>query len=248
MTKKTTKPSDAATLDTALDALSEAEKTELAALLEEKARREGKPSRQLRLVVAEGDDVLEATAKQAQAPVTKAAAIATGGLLKPIFGDLDLMASIRVMQRSIEEVQSGDMRQADAMLVSQAQTLDSVFTECLRMWMANQFTNHGPAQEYLRMAMKAQTQARTTWETLSKIHNPPQPTFIRQANVANGPQQVNNGVQEEATARAKETQIKPNELNRVTYEPAVDTGATASHVGGGEAVEAVGAIDGAAHG
>lgn len=40
---------------------------------------------------------------------------------------------------------------------------------------------------------KCSTQCRATLETLAEIKNPRPVVFVRQANIANGPQQVNNG-------------------------------------------------------
>jgi hypothetical protein len=48
------------------------------------------------------------------------------------------------------------------------------------------------AESYFKMALKAQNQCRMTLETLSNIKNPPV-VYAKQANIANGPQQVNNG-------------------------------------------------------
>lgn len=50
-----------------------------------------------------------------------------------------------------------------------------------------------PMESYLRMAMKAQNQCRMTLETLTTVKNP-SVVYARQANIAHGPQQVNNGV------------------------------------------------------
>jgi hypothetical protein len=44
------------------------------------------------------------------------------------------------------------------------------------------------AEIYLRLALKAQTQCRTTVETLIRDRS----TFVSQANISSGPQQVNN--------------------------------------------------------
>ena len=49
---------------------------------------------------------------------------------------------------------------------------------------------------YMRLALKAQAQCRATVETLAEIKNPPT-LFARQANIAHGPQQVNNTVRVE---------------------------------------------------
>ncbi|MBT2323137.1 hypothetical protein J7E62_12355 [Variovorax paradoxus] len=48
------------------------------------------------------------------------------------------------------------------------------------------------AATYLRLAMKAQSQCRSTIEALAEMKNPPV-VFARQANISNGPQQVSNG-------------------------------------------------------
>ena len=42
----------------------------------------------------------------------------------------------------------------------------------------------------MRLSLKAQGQCRATLETLAVIKNPP--VFAHQANIAHGPQQVNN--------------------------------------------------------
>jgi hypothetical protein len=71
--------------------------------------------------------------------------------------------------------------------------------------------------------MKARSQARTALESLSKIKNQPSPTYVRRANIANGPQQ-NNGVSENttpATAPAplrNAEPIRPNELKEIEHE------------------------------
>jgi len=49
------------------------------------------------------------------------------------------------------------------------------------------------AEIYLRLALKAQAQCRTTVETLVEMKNPRPVAFVSQANISNGPQQVNNG-------------------------------------------------------
>lgn len=114
------------------------------------------------------------------------------------------------------------MRQADAMLVSQAYTLDAVMSECLRMFVVNLADYPTAAKEYLQLAFKAQSQRRATWESLSKIKNPASPTFVRQANIANGPQQVNNweavdrgfatSTRDGVGGRAQESENRPNEI------------------------------------
>jgi len=64
------------------------------------------------------------------------------------------------------------------------------------------------ADKYLRLALKAQGQCRATLETLAAIKNPPV-VFARQANIAHGPQQVNNGP---PPARTENATIAPNKV------------------------------------
>ena len=52
---------------------------------------------------------------------------------------------------------------------------------------------------YLRLALKAQSQCRATLATLAAVKNPQPVAFVRQANIAHGPQQVNNAAAAEAS-------------------------------------------------
>jgi hypothetical protein len=52
----------------------------------------------------------------------------------------------------------------------------------------------------MRLAFKAQSQCRATLETLATIKNPPV-LFAKQANIAAGHQQVNNGIPAPSGAR-----------------------------------------------
>jgi hypothetical protein len=69
------------------------------------------------------------------------------------------------------------------------------------------------AETYLRLALKAQGQCRATLETLAVIKNPQPIAFVRQANIAHGPQQVNNGpAQPGEPSRAGKTEKQQNKL------------------------------------
>ena len=78
------------------------------------------------------------------------------------------------------------------MLTAQAHTLDAVFNRRARSSANCKYVNH--IEAYLRLALKAQNQCRATIEALAAIKNPQQVAFVRQANISNGPQQVNNSV------------------------------------------------------
>jgi hypothetical protein len=79
------------------------------------------------------------------------------------------------------------------------------------------------ADKYMRLALKAQGQCRTTLETLAAIKNPPV-LFAKQANIAHGPQQVNNGTP--LPTRTENATIAPNELLEAHAVTRLDTRAT----------------------
>ncbi len=97
----------------------------------------------------------------------------------------DLMGELR---KAGEEVSSGDMSRIEIMLAHQALTLDVIFNN-LALRSSKQDTFKG-IEVLMRLALKAQAQARSTAEALALLKNP-QP-YIRQANMTIGPQQVNN--------------------------------------------------------
>jgi len=59
----------------------------------------------------------------------------------------------------------------------------------------------------MRPVLKAQSQCRTTIETLSEMKNPKPVAFVQQANIANEPQQVNNAPMEQVERQWLETPI-----------------------------------------
>lgn len=141
--------------------------------------------------------------------------------------------------KQVEAVQGGNLARAESLLVSQAHTLDAIFNSLASRAALNMGEYMNAAETYLRLALKAQSQCRTTLETLATIKNPTAPTFVRQANIAHGPQQVNNGEGEltkasPACARAHgKSGCEPNELSTVegiTHEEGqrLDFGASAA--------------------
>jgi hypothetical protein len=92
---------------------------------------------------------------------------------------------------SIEKVHGGDLKQCESMLMGQAQALQAMFVSFARRAQGQQLQPH--LESFFRMALRAQSQCRMTLETLAAIKNPPV-VFAKQANIAHGPQQVNNQV------------------------------------------------------
>jgi len=89
--------------------------------------------------------------------------------------------------------------------------------------------------------LKAQSQCRATLETLAAIKNPP--IFAKQANFANGHQQVNNHGGAQA-ARVEKIESRPNELLELEDGQWLDTGATSKAGRGNQAMAAVATIHG----
>lgn len=83
-----------------------------------------------------------------------------------------------------------------------------------------------------------------TLETLSAIKNPPV-VYAKQANIAHGPQQVNNGT---GPARTEENRNSPSKLLEQSNENPMDSRAPGATGGSNSQMEAVGEIDRAANG
>lgn len=115
------------------------------------------------------------------------------------FGELHATECLDALRASVKAVQGGDLAGAEAMLVAQAAALNAIFGEMARRAALNMGEYLDATDRYMRLALKAQSQCRATLETLATIKNPPV-VFARQANIAHGPQQVNNGLASAAGA------------------------------------------------
>ncbi|MDR6153877.1 hypothetical protein QF021_001966 [Acidovorax delafieldii] len=145
---------------------------------------------------------------------------------QPNLSITELVASV---QAHGEKVNGNDLAAAEQMLMAQAIALNSIFAEMARRSALNMGDYLDATDRYMRLALKAQGQCRATLETLAAIKNPPV-VFARQANIAHGPQQVNNGVApgrtQGASAHAHEqTGIKSNELLEMHDGKRLDAGA-----------------------
>ena len=126
----------------------------------------------------------------------------------------DLMGELR---KAGEEVASGNMSRVEKMLAHQALTLDAIFNNMAQR-SHKQETFKG-IEVLMRLALKAQAQARSTAEALALLKNP-QP-YIRQANMTTGPQQINNGIAAQPPAR--NIQSEPNKLLEADHGNCLDT-------------------------
>ena len=157
------------------------------------------------------------------------------------FGENDLTGSVEALQAKVAKVMAGDLSEMEALLVAQATALDTIFTELARRAALNMGEYINATDTYLRLALKAQSQCRTTVEALAELKNPRHVAFVKQANIAHGPQQVNNGGQ--APASREKFANPSNELSGGTNELLPDARASKAQGRANHPVEAVGEVD-----
>ena len=150
------------------------------------------------------------TAAEAEARLRVRGLIHNAGLIEDFSGPLvggaveDLTATVEALDETVAAVQRGELGDAEALLVAQASTLNAIFARCATAASRNLEERYLDSTErYLRMALKAQSQCRATIETLAVLKNPTT-VFARQANIAHGPQQVNNTQMNTAVAVVSE--------------------------------------------
>jgi len=138
-------------------------------------------------------------ARASLSPVTQAAL--TLQQWQPMALEQDINALVTELGAQAAAASSNKLARMEAMLTTQAHTLDLIFNELARR--ARQNINEYPEafERYLRLSLKAQSQCRSTIEGLAELKNPKPVAFVQQANIANGPQQVNNGGFRPARAR-----------------------------------------------
>jgi hypothetical protein len=98
-------------------------------------------------------------------------------------------------------------------------------------------------ETYMRLALRAQNQSRMTLETLATIKNPPV-VFAKQANIAHGHQQVNNGEAVPVTRAGENQKQQAKLLEAPGAKPEwMDTGTSRAAAPGDPAMAAVEAFD-----
>jgi hypothetical protein len=157
------------------------------------------------------------------------------------YGDLSLDGLIGALVKQTHASNKGDMRRAEAMLTTQAHTLDAIFNNLAKRAIDAEYMNN--LETYLKLALRAQSQCRATWEALSTIKNPPVMGYVRQANIAHGPQQVNNAAPDD-TPRAPEKSNSENKLLEKKDGERLDTGTTSPTSQADPAMATMGEIDG----
>lgn len=167
-----------------------------------------------------------------------------------ILGEISLMETCKSLQDQVADVHKGSLKEAEKILMVQAITLNTMFAELARRAALNMGEHMEATDKYLKLALKAQGQCRTTLETLANIKNPPV-VFAKQANIAHN-QQVNQTVaggnfETSTRTHAGKTENAPNELSGDEHELLENTRASSLEGGYDQALETLGTVNRAAH-
>ena len=152
-------------------------------------------------------------------------------------GEADLQELCTDLDKRIDKIKDGDMSSVEAMLFGQAKVLETMFTS-----LARRAANNDGLKQFqvnLTLALKAQAQCRSTLEALAEIKNPRPVAFVKQANISNGPQQVNNGA---VASRTETIESEQNKLLEADHGNYLDTRAQGAAGRVNQTVAAVGQV------
>lgn len=175
-------------------------------------------------------------AEIATGPAESSAAI-TNWMSHGTYGETGIGDLAAVLRERVKSAQDGDLAEFEGMLGAQAYALNAIFLEMTRRAALNMGQHMQATEQYMRLALKAQSQARTTIEALAEVKNPRAVAFVKQANIANN-QQVNNN-----EARAGEAQYPPNELQEAPHGRPVAARAKRASIGADQGSATVVEID-----
>lgn len=163
-------------------------------------------------LVAEANDSEGFTAAKAAISPSLNAAIAAHSYQRNLLGDdIPLMDLADALHAQSKRVQDGDLSGLEAMLVGQATALQSIFTSLVRR--AQIQTQQKHLEAFLSLGLKAQAQSRATIQALAELKFPRQPaTFVKQANISAGHQQINNHGAPGTAPRTREIESEQNKL------------------------------------
>lgn len=179
-------------------------------------------------------------------PSVRNAEVATLYSVSGGWGNVGLTEAMQVLTEKIKAVNGGDLSDLEGTLVAQSAALNSIFVELARRAHLNMGTHLDATERYLKLALKAQGQCRTTIEALALLKNPP--VYARQANINNGgQQQVNNGVpvDPERSARTHAHDQKPEQtkLLEASHGQRLDTRTKSKARRSNQTLEAVGEVN-----
>jgi len=160
--------------------------------------------------------------------------------------DVVLENVLPALYADIEQLEAGDDSRLEAMLYSQAVALQTIFASLARRASNQDYLKQ--YETYLSLALRAQAQSRATVQAIVELKYPRQVAFVKQANIAHGPQQVNNAPHAEPTPRAEQltnsVQNKLLETDNGKLGQRLDGGTAKAAKRGDCSLETVGQVNG----
>lgn len=187
----------------------------------------------LQITAKEGESADKSLARAMSKPETQAGLTIRQWQDRTLPESIGINETIGEHKEQSKALKAGNMDRAEEMLLAQAHTLDELFNSLARK--AHRCDYLSQFETNLKLALKAQNQCRMTLETLSNIKNPPV-VYAKQANIAHGPQQINNGL---PATHAAENQNLQNQLLTVNHGETLDGGRTGETIGGNQTMEAL---------
>ena len=156
---------------------------------------------------------------------------------------LEMLDLVVEMRKAGDEVVGGNMSRIERMLTNQTMTLDAIFNDLAQR--SGRQDQYKGIEVLMRLALKAQAQARSTAEALALLKNPM--PYIKQANMTTGPQQINNAYagtpsHSDIQSGAGNIQSEPNKLLEADHGQRVDTRAQGAAGRVNQTVAAVGQV------
>jgi len=138
---------------------------------------------------------------------------------------------VKELEEQIAANGTGGTGRHEELLAAHIETLNAMFYSPAE----NAFSYRGSPYmaDKVRLALKVQAQVRATIQALADLKNPRPVAFVQQANIAHGPQQVNNGPPPAAdtVSRVRDSENRPNELLEQQRNEWLDSGAAQTTVG-----------------
>jgi hypothetical protein len=138
-------------------------------------------------------------------------AMVIDGYSNGVCNQIDMEYARVIIGETTEAIKRGDLSKIEEMYISQAVALEVMFTSLARRAKAQekllQYETH------MRFALKAQNQCRATLQALVQLKQPSQTTFVKQANISQGHQQVNNLTEKNQISQNKLLEGKAYDLD-----------------------------------
>lgn len=189
---------------------------------------------EIKLPYIEGQSLEQATTEYILDAKTLSAFVVDGNT-NSVSSQIDLQFARDVIGQGMDEIKKGDLSKLEEMLYYQAGALNMMSSNLSRRVFVN--TNIYIMAVLANLALKSQNQSRNTIQTLINLKQPDQTAFIKQqTNVANGHQQINNGVAQSSLEKFANV---TNELLEEKHGEWLDTGTNAEAERVNKGLEAV---------